>query len=142
MTDQPKMLTRAELTRWTAALRENPNKQGTGCLRSEAEGEGNFKFCCLGMACEVFGVPRAGQGYSFDGGERENGYLSGSFARKIGHYKGDFAGLGMPLLKYGSRDYCDVAAANDRSVPWSVIAEHLDKHYPCSDERKVENPNG
>jgi hypothetical protein len=35
--------------RWVASLRSGEFKQGTGCLK-----DNNDKYCCLGVACEIY----------------------------------------------------------------------------------------
>lgn len=52
--------------KWIEALRSGEYKQTTGILRYVDNGEESF--CCMGVLCEVVGVPRASVGYSFDGG--------------------------------------------------------------------------
>lgn len=130
-------LTRAELTKWTDALRANPEQQIDGKLTSDGE----TGFCCLGKLCQVMGVEavktdlRAADGdfrYLYNG---EATYLPDNIAKRFGSYRGIFQQLGMPMLFANH----DAAIANDSGVSWEVIAEHFDKYYPCSDE--VQNAN-
>lgn len=53
--------------KWVAALRSGKYKQGTNVLR-----DGKDKYCCLGVACHIFGVEAearsdAKSGYQYDG---------------------------------------------------------------------------
>lgn len=56
--------------KWIATLRNGECRQTTGTLRFDEKGEESF--CCLGVLCEVVGVPRQGAGYSFKGFGYEN----------------------------------------------------------------------
>lgn len=130
------MLTRAELTKWTSALRANPEQQITGGLANDDY----TGFCCLGKLCEVFEIPRA-----VDSSEGSTGYagstryndtvaitiLPADLAKKFGDAEGDFINLNMPILQ----EYKSAVIANDRGVSWLEIADHFDKYYPCSDEQ-------
>lgn len=123
-------LTRAELTKWTDALRANPEQQIDGKLTSDGE----TGFCCLGKLCQVMGLV-VDIGENYDGSTRctyngEAVFLTGELAIRFGCYKGAFTHLDMPNL----HGYSCAASANDNGLAWPVIAEHFDKYYPCSDE--------
>jgi hypothetical protein len=128
------MLTRTQLSAWTKALRDNPEKQGRGFLNM------GDKFCCLGMFCELQGVPKEVNLHgiaTYHFGERlvdeSPRLVRGKQADYFGGSgDGRFAAMGMPYLEVGSRTYVTLADANDADVPWSVLADHLDKHYPVS----------
>lgn len=62
----------------------------------------------------------------------ESGPCKGTFRLCGEHLPADFVKPGQTWV--GSRIYSSLAEANDNGVPWAVIADHLDKHYPCSDE--------
>ena len=47
-------MTKTDKRKWVAALRSGEFKQGRSWLRSQVDGED--RFCCLGVACEVFGM--------------------------------------------------------------------------------------
>lgn len=157
------MLTRAELTLWTSALRKNPEQQYEGNLA-------NFDytmFCCLGKACEVFGVERVKDGsylniYDSSRQSYESGVLPIQLKDKILHpghadRTGKFSLLKMPDLIWNGHVYSSCTYANDgradmpkdyknttfqtSPVPWRVIADHLDKYYPCADEVSNESSN-
>ena len=56
------MMTPALKAEWCAALRSGRYLQGQWCLRLTTD-EG-FRYCCLGVLCEVLGLPhRAYKGY-------------------------------------------------------------------------------
>ncbi len=132
-------LTRSQLNRWTAALRENPHLQGKRYLQN------NGKFCCLGMLCKLEGVPftleRGIAVYNF-GDYRSPRVLQGNMRASFNDSTdGNFKALGMPEMldkRYdGSKDwhYHDsLAQANDCGASWAEIADHLDKYYPVSSE--------
>ena len=134
------MLTRTELNAWTKALRDNPDLQATEGKLQTVEG----KFCCLGMLCEVQGVPRqldqvhgmqdtAVVRYDF-GEDTSIATLKGELAVRLGSNLGNFQDMGMPQLKWQQVEYSGLACANDNGVPWAVIADHLDKHYPAVED--------
>ena len=134
------MFTRERLTRWTQALRANPEQQMRGCLAN-----GTYtQFCCLGKLYEVEGVARdIGDSHRDMGGYiiepkygAEYATLEGQLATDFGSSGGCFSDHLMPDLVYGGVSYNSAIAANDRLVPWPIIADHFDKHYPCSDELK------
>lgn len=69
----------AELkAKWVAALRSGDYKQTTGVLRL------GDAFCCLGVLCEVAGVPAVEGGYRFSDGFVNFCILSGSMAKEVG----------------------------------------------------------
>lgn len=135
------MFTRERLTRWTTALRKFPEKQGKGALSSSPD-----KFCCLGMLCEVEGVKKeenlgGAATYQFPWTAKNlckesSGLLEGDLSFEFGDRSGYFLLLNMPALSYQEKKYENLVEANDREVPWSVIASHLDTFYPCSDESR------
>jgi hypothetical protein len=68
-------------TKWVAALRSGEYKQGRGLLRN-----GAGQYCCLGVLCEIQGVPRAKAGFQFDG-DVERAYMpSHAFLNGLGLY--------------------------------------------------------
>ena len=135
------MFTRARLTRWTKALRDNPEQQITHVM---TDGEGGF--CCLGKLCEVEGLEpiltteldkehRIMTAKSFGYEENNVSHLPLTIAREFGHSYGNFKPLSMPDLIHKGVVWVSAAQANDNNVPWPVIADHFDKYYPCSDEQ-------
>lgn len=139
------MFTRERLTRWTKYLRDNPDQQYKGRLCDP----GYTKFCCLGALCEVEGIPHvtrpnigsvsASSGFLLNG-LVQTAALSGDLEAEFGDSYGDFSYLSMPELLWGGVTYIKATMANDDSVPWSVIADHFDKYYPCSDEQPIQQP--
>jgi hypothetical protein len=126
-----KMFTRERLTRWTKALRDNPHQQITSVL-TNGVGTG---FCCLGKLCEVEGLTLYRTAYVFDDrGLESTCHLRGALAVDLGSPTGFFEDLKMPDLVHEGVAHRHASDANDEGVPWPVIADHFDKHYPCSDE--------
>ncbi len=122
------MLTKSELARWTTALRSGEYIQGRSYLKHH---DGiTYKHCCLGVLCEVEGLSQKthfGKFVEFD--NRMVGHLSGSMSDKLGCQYGRFKLLEMPDLC----GYSSLWAANDCGVPFSEIADHLDKYYPATE---------
>ncbi len=130
------MLTKSELKAWVADLRANPHLQGQDYLQSRAG-----KFCCLGRLCEVQGIPwdRDTISYSFPvtmqiDNLSSSGSLTGDLAEEFGSNTGDFFTLNMPNLIYGGHILSGLAVANDSGVPFSAIADHLEKYYPAKED--------
>lgn len=44
--------------KWVAALRSGEFKQCKNALTHYQIGSDNYSYCCLGVACEVFGIPK------------------------------------------------------------------------------------
>lgn len=130
------MFTRERLTRWTSALRANPQKQykNGGLANSDYT-----KTCCLGELCEVEGLKHAS---NIDLGRfAEHGLASYGILHKrwqltkdFGSNCGTFREMGMPNLHYKGNTFYSAISANDDGVPWPVIADHFDTHYPCADD--------
>ena len=122
------MFTRERLTRWTDALRANPEQQISGML---TDGKG---FCCLGKLCSIERIPKmSSRTFLFMLGNtpyEANSYLDGDLANEFGSRYGNFKELGMPNLQ----GHISADVANDSCVTWLEIAEHFDKYNPCSDE--------
>ena len=115
--------TRERLTRWTRKMREHPELQYSSYMSNPEY----TKFCCLGLLCLVEELAEKDFGYP-------KRTLTGHLAEEFGDAGGGFEILGMPTLEYLGKQYDGAAHANDYGVPWSVIADHFDKYYPCSDE--------
>ena len=129
------MFTRERLTRWTKGLRENPDEQYGGRLANDDY----TKFCCLGKLCEVEAFERkplskGRSGYRSQTVEFATASLPILLAEEFGDPFGNFVALNMPQLHHNGSYHVSASSANDSSVPWSVIADHFDKYYPCSDE--------
>lgn len=120
------MLTKSELKAWTDALRSGKYVQGYEFLKS-VNIAGFTCYCAIGVLCDVKGYrgTKKGDMYSFDDEEFDDflndSYLSGKYDY------GRFSYLHMPNL----RDFRSVAEANDDGVPFTEIADHLDKYYPA-----------
>jgi hypothetical protein len=130
------MLTKSELKAWVADLRAHPELQGQEYLKTK---EG--KFCCLGRLCEVQGIPWDGatSSYSFSvincaGNVFSCSALIGDLAEEFGSNLGDFSSLNMPNLIHEGHSHAVLANANDLGVPFSAIADHLEKYYPAVED--------
>ena len=119
------MLNRTELKAWTDALRSGDYIQGHEKLK-QINQDGSCSHCCLGVLCEIEGVPQEKFGYFFKFGKSST-YLPDNLACKFGDEEGMFDLIGMPFL----RGFNSVAQANDAGVSFSEIADHLDKYYPA-----------
>lgn len=105
----------AELkSKWIAALQSGNYQQGRSFLRiTSRDGE---QFCCLGVLCEVAGVPRwKGDDNSYVFGpdeleDRGSGFIEGPLADGI--------------------DQRPLAALNDVGASFAVIADYIEKHIP------------
>lgn len=146
------MFTRERLTRWTAALRANPEQQE----RSRLTNDEGTKFCCLGKLCMVEGLERViakesavistKWGFKLPGVEEPERFgLVGQLATDLyGPGRQQLSDLGMPFIRWDGETFNCLITANDGvyqanrlvQVPWPVIADHLDKYYPCSDEQQ------
>lgn len=108
------------LTPWLAALRSGEHKQGRNRL-----GKPDGPKCCLGVLCYVQGRLTA------DGQDDENGkfaYLSpGNPA-----YGPLVDGYCLPSntgVEFGGHTLSELSALNDRGIPFSDIADILEKVY-------------
>lgn len=68
-----------------------------------------------------------------DGSEWTNLPKEAAWWEALHKYEPDLWGKPTPL-SYREANYISLSLANDNGVPWTVIADHLDEHYPCSDE--------
>ncbi len=137
------MFTRDRLTRWTKSLRNNGHLQIGGRLMSP-----DGKQCCLGHLAVLEGIPHEPDHcspssrqvwFKFPGCLSEDAaILKGTLAEELGDPTGCFDDLKMPHIQYGNNEYLSLTSSNDGGVPWVIIADHLDKYYPCSDE--VQDP--
>lgn len=133
-------MTREQLTIWTTELRNHPEQQQANYLANRDY----TKFCCLGKFCDLFGV-RSSHGWYGDidplvhPDAAWNTFLPPSMARFFGgSISGAFEAMGMPYLKGEDPEgnpyhHASASSANDAGIPWSVIADHFDKYYPCAD---------
>lgn len=126
------MLTRKELKDWTTALRSGKYKQGDGYLKA-LDDTGELEYCCLGVLCEIQGIPNKlhKDFYEFDNDElgTKSSLLPRELSLKLGLREcGDFI-KGMPKLDGNT----SLTHANDNGVSFTEIADHLDKYYPCVD---------
>lgn len=145
-TDTVQYFTRERVTRFTKALRSGMYRRNFGSLVNQASEDDSFCYCALGVLCKVEGFEESSiigreevrTRWGFISPKREFVYShavpdelfidsGGWFERR----------LSIPL-EYGTIKYWYITSANDHGVPWSVIADYIDKHYPCSDEHPKE----
>ena len=119
------MLTKSELKAWTDALRSGEYTQGQERLKT-INPDGSCSHCCLGVLCEIEGLPQERFGLSLRF-INSGTYLPDGLALKFGSDEGVFEEIGMPFLA----GFNSIAQANDNGVPFSEIADHLDKYYPA-----------
>jgi len=120
------MINISHMKLWLKALRSGEFRQAQNQLRDDR------KFCCLGVACEVFrrttGLGRWRAGVFIIDDFRESSTLPGPVQIWLGIRKTN------PLLEYPDT----AASLNDSGVPFSEIANSLERVYlrPALAERK------
>lgn len=99
--------------KWVAALRSGEYKQGTGRLRKPtADGQ---RFCCLGVLCEVVGIPRLDDR---DGGTA--GYKCG--------LSGSDCLLPMRVPGVDAYSQGKLASMNDGGSTFYTIADYIEEN--------------
>lgn len=99
----------AELkSKWIAALRSGDYKQGLGMLRS------GDRFCCLGVYCEVAGVPRLEDGYRF--GDNRMPHVSV-----------------LPMPESNALRTGTLIEMNDTGKSFAEIANWIEQHIPTDE---------
>ena len=123
------MLTKAEKKLWTDALRSGEYKRGQGLLVRQYSGCTYESFCCLGVACVVFGVPR--EGMAFEGCAS---FLPDSLVDKMGmSNNGDVnSGVFLPGAEK-ALGFHSLTDANDKGKTFQEIADFLDAYLITSD---------
>lgn len=108
------------MKKWVKALRSGEYEQGKFRLV-----DANDNFCCLGVACDL--VDHIGEWvdngiwcFKSDDGELQSGELP----KEIMEYTGIKSAVGM-IPSLGS----SLATLNDHGVPFSTIADIIEKHY-------------
>lgn len=106
--------------RWVAALRSGKYEQGQGRLRDVLP-DGQVKFCCLGVLCEISDL----------GDWRENGdYDAGRDSSHVWPPApvANWAGLDAvnPVVRISERDTIGLSRLNDRAVPFTEIADLIE----------------
>lgn len=93
--------------KWIADLRSRKWKQGIGALRSFDT------HCCLGVACEVLGLPKSEDcGFNIGDGDYINGTLPPSILNKIG---------------LSAEEQGDLVEMNDHGKKFYQIANYIEK---------------
>ncbi len=122
------------IRQWVAALRSGEYSQTKGILRD------NRGFCCLGVACDLFSkqvpngwwMPEDNQGFipfrsvstKQTEGEVTSEVLTDAVAEWLG-LGGDF----NPSIVNGEFSKESLADANDSGMPFSQIADIIEKEY-------------
>ena len=141
---QHSYFTRERLTRFTDALRSGEYRKNLGSLVNKNE-DGSFCYCALGVLCKVegyevtdltldpgdFKITGTDVGFFYP---EESYILTHVLPVKLDRESGGWFQSSRSSLEYGGIRYCNIPTANDRGVPWDIIADHIDKNYPCSDE--------
>ncbi len=99
--------------RWLAALESGEYEQAKGRLVD------GCAFCCLGVACQLEGLPTNGGSEFVDGDQTlEDGELSRRLSRKLGLY-GPSGGLKTPVV-IADKKYPSLIALND-DAEWTFV---------------------
>jgi len=141
------------LERWVAALRSGEYVQGTGQLLEISRVDGEHRWCCLGVLCNLFVED---EGYDIDwdlddygdqfnrysinvNTECEVSYLPQFVADKMGMgtngelnqtvYQNSAGEWGTDFDSRFSSEYDNLIDLNDQGVSFSVIADIIEK-YP------------
>ena|SRR5688500_9528422 len=95
---------------WIKALESGEYKQGKGALANRRDG--NFDFCCLGVACMVDGRSAV----------RINGlaFLPEKLSEKLDI---DYRGCFISNVKHRGKIYLNLAQMNDAGVSFKTIAK-------------------
>jgi len=109
------------------ALRSGEYHQGRGCLVTDED-----YFCCLGVACnlskvELDWVYRPAYRCWVIGGEEVQ--LPTQIQKEYGFYDDSGSRRDDEKLVIGGKSYNNLAEANDDRVPFSDIADYIEKNY-------------
>lgn len=116
-------LNRELMEKWIVALRSGDYKQGTDSLCQYDEDGNAVAFCCLGVLQNI--EPRIGEQVAQGMGEGDELLDEDSLKKFLGVDKYD---------GFVQGHYADM---NDRGVPFSEIADQLEKKYLNNEEDKA-----
>lgn len=110
--------------KWLTALRSGKYKQGEGVLKVK----GKQEFCCLGVACDIAGIPRGkvcGLGLPSE--------LSKELQLRLPPFFRDEA--------FGGNDKCDdymrtLASMNDEGTSFEDIADEIENTFKVKKSKK------
>lgn len=109
--------------KWVAALRSGEYKQGHGRLNK------NGNFCCLGVLCDVAGIPKT----QSSRGVCSYGQSSESLDVNVRAVVGVDSMLGEPKHGYrvdvSGRSYASLADANDNNVSFADLADWIEQNW-------------
>jgi hypothetical protein len=111
------------ISMWVAALRSGGYKQGKTYLKSVNRESGDVEYCCLGVLCEIMGVP---QRKSLDPAEYiifEN-YSCSQLPEEVVAELGMYGTMGETKLYDGN----SLAMANDMGRSFKEIADMIEKN--------------
>lgn len=105
-----------------AALRSGDYKQGQGYLKL------GDSYCCLGVAC-VIGEAKEGtvDGETFFNGQRF--YLPDVIKKKGGFFSSRGERKDGRNITLNGKEYLNLSYLNDLGIPFSVIADYIEKNY-------------
>lgn len=117
------------IEKWLEALESGEYKQTTGVLRREGDGNEEFRYCCLGVACEV-----ANKFSKEDYFELSNGsVLPISLARFIGISEdGGFKNV----VHHGGKSFMRLTYMNDSGVRFKTIARIIREQFAAGNFEK------
>ena len=108
--------------KWVAALRSGEYKQGNGYL-CKMNGQGEFRFCCLGVLCEIAGAQKNDELH----GEKKViiSYGTGAFesAACAPREAMDFVGLDDEFGSFGAES---LSKLNDTGFNFEQIADIIE----------------
>lgn len=124
------MLTKEQKAQWVKALRSGEYVQGKDYLK-RVDTDGITKHCCLGVLCDVLGMPNrvTPTGITVFLRNRESTIPEHILGTLTGTSVGSFKSLNMPEL-YGLSCLTEV---NDKGYSFNSIADHIEQHLPTSD---------
>lgn len=109
--------------RWVTALRSGAYKQGQGYLNNDG------KFCCLGVLCDVAGVPRelaptedASKMYKYGGSPL---VLYKNVQKAVGVRSTE----GLADVEVRGVTYTSLADANDKGVSFADFADWIEQNW-------------
>lgn len=122
---------------WAAALRSKRYKQGMGKLCTLSMQGGESKYCCLGVACELYqdATDNSLDTSALSGSDTERKYYNGQsnyLPDKVKDWLGldtVYGTLESPLI-IGDKTVSNLAWGNDNGLTFNQIADIIEKEPP------------